>query len=1363
MPFENWKKESEQLAVGGGFENWQRENVAVEDEETGSYAKQLLGSFVKGGMRIGEAVLQMPKHAVWLAAKVGGLPTDRPLQPGDPGYLLQQDLKEKPTTGVKLAELHTGLMLRHQEGVQKIVENHPEWDYDPPENFVDLLTSPRKLSLVIAESTPVFIGAGIMTAGGRPDVGLALMYATEGQDAYNQAVADGATEDEAQTAYHLYGSVSAIIEYLQLRGILKVGKGAWKNVLGLVTKKIAGKGLKAITKDIVTIGAQEAIEEIAQGTWQETVAKIVYDKSIPGGLWDFIDRRAQEGLVGFTMGLIPGVGGAGAAAIRGRLAARPGEVVIPVEPVEEPVTPTVLANVPGIIAETHNETGGSTINLRTGKPITSGFAVTVTKEFEKILPTDKITEQDVLDYQKEHADFLKKNPDAVIGTWVDEGKTYLDISRVVPTQEEAFRIGKENKQKAIFDLSKFETIAIPEVIPTVEPPVVPKAKPEAIKIPKKMTRTAVETILSMTDKAYAAKDIGKITQIKKALSDRIDEALADGRIDDARAAKEVWVGVDQIIFELDKISKAAEAVIEPEPKRPAKLSRKKALKLGHQLPKTMGWDDAQRRDFMQELVGKSSMKNMTPKELRTVVETLQSQARDMGLMPEEDFQKTMFIGTREVNTGEYIDAALAQVEELPNLRGVEPKIVTRRVRKRGRGLAALARDILVGVDNLSIPHLMRKIGGIKEGPMKEVGVDGWRRNVHRVASVFRGGVTQLNEALDAANVTPNNLAEMSRSLDPRLELIKRGREIIGKPKTRVYTFKINDKQYQLNMGELADIYLSAQQEQGLKHITKFGLNIFGVRTGPIDEATLKTLTDVVDGNPNAKAFTDAVVKIAEEYNAPQINYTHKRVNPESIDKLADRKNYWHLEVDVPRRIRGKGTYQISLLENKGILKPLAKPFGALVVRDAFPKFFSIQYSVAEYVGMAEELRAMNLLLNYEPIINQLEKKGYKGVRNNIKQLVEWTQDKRTTTVRADALLSRILHGSFRAVLHYSPEVIASQYMSTGHYAGVTPRKYHHLLLVPPRPALIKEMLEHNDIIWLRYYAGGQSAELAEVGQLDVSLRLLAGKHADLNRTGIAAQTTDLFAFAQGWKVAKAIITDTTDLKPGTTEFFDVVNDKVEELWDTQPSWDKWNKSINTSQRGIKRLPFLFRSYFEKSLMMLHTANATYEASGKTVTDKAAKAQVYGAVMGSQMATALMRTFIGWAVWRQRKTVWDYLAAMLAAPFVMVSIVGGYLNRIVGNMVRILAGQKQAYEGEPISSLPTQVIEWLLIGIGQAGDAAAYYFTGEEEKAIKQIKHALRNLTISIGTMRGLPIRQVEKGIKAATQEDEEEIKLSRKR
>ncbi len=122
----------------------------------------------------------------------------------------------------------------------------------------------------------------------------------------------------------------------------------------------------------------------------------------------------------------------------------------------------VISNLATTIADTHNRTGGSTISPKTGEPIKTGFAVSINKSFEKILPTDKITKEDITTYKNEHKDFFKENPDAVIGTWVDNGKTYLDVSRVVSTQEEAFNVGKANSQLTVFDLSKFQTIPIPE-------------------------------------------------------------------------------------------------------------------------------------------------------------------------------------------------------------------------------------------------------------------------------------------------------------------------------------------------------------------------------------------------------------------------------------------------------------------------------------------------------------------------------------------------------------------------------------------------------------------------------------------------------------------------------------------------------------------------------------------------------------------------------------------------------------------------------------------------------------------------------------------------------------------------------------
>jgi hypothetical protein len=270
------------------------------------FGQQAVGAVAKGGMRLGSAILQTPKQVAQLVALVGDMPMGREPQPGDTGYLIWKENKGKETAASKYMDV----VESHKRGVQSILTNHPEWESAPPENFKDLLTSPKKLSLAILESTPVLAAAGVATLSGRPDVGLAMMYAAEGQDAYDQALTDGASKKEATAAYHLYGSVSAILENLQLSGILKIGKGSFKTVAAATAKKVAKQGVAAVTKDIVKVSAQEALEEMAQGSWQELTAKTVYDKSIPDGLGGFIDRRLQEGLIGFTMGVIPGSGGA---------------------------------------------------------------------------------------------------------------------------------------------------------------------------------------------------------------------------------------------------------------------------------------------------------------------------------------------------------------------------------------------------------------------------------------------------------------------------------------------------------------------------------------------------------------------------------------------------------------------------------------------------------------------------------------------------------------------------------------------------------------------------------------------------------------------------------------------------------------------------------------------------------------------------------------------------------------------------------------------------------------------------------------------------------------------------------------------
>jgi len=302
---ESWEQQDELV----NKTPWEQQDEVVE----GTLPEQLVGGFAKGGMQLGQAVIEAPSIAVKqlnvmrqyaFAGKI--------LHEKDPlvQEQLRQQMKESDSSFNIVSDWLAEPAKLHAAGQQIIEKNHPEWATNPPKGFVDLVTHPGKLGVAIAESLPVLLGAGILTAAGQPNLALGLMYVTEGQQAYDQAKADGASDQDAAIAYAVYGSVSAALEQMQLQQFLKIGRGNFNTVLNRVAQKSSLKGLKSLTYDTLKVMAQEAVEEMAQGTWQELTAKAIYNKDIPGTIWDFIDRRAQEGFVAGVMGGAIGIGGA---------------------------------------------------------------------------------------------------------------------------------------------------------------------------------------------------------------------------------------------------------------------------------------------------------------------------------------------------------------------------------------------------------------------------------------------------------------------------------------------------------------------------------------------------------------------------------------------------------------------------------------------------------------------------------------------------------------------------------------------------------------------------------------------------------------------------------------------------------------------------------------------------------------------------------------------------------------------------------------------------------------------------------------------------------------------------------------------
>jgi hypothetical protein len=129
----------------------------------------------------------------------------------------------------------------------------------------------------------------------------------------------------------------------------------------------------------------------------------------------------------------------------------------------------------GIFERTH-ESGGATWNPHTGSYVAggkpgAGFAVAVEEGTARLITPDDVAFNDPAAFTRELKRFAKEkreqlsNPRMHIGTWKDDEGVHLDISEVIGSRTEAVNLGAARKQKAIFDLEKFEDVATEGLTP----------------------------------------------------------------------------------------------------------------------------------------------------------------------------------------------------------------------------------------------------------------------------------------------------------------------------------------------------------------------------------------------------------------------------------------------------------------------------------------------------------------------------------------------------------------------------------------------------------------------------------------------------------------------------------------------------------------------------------------------------------------------------------------------------------------------------------------------------------------------------------------------------------------------------------
>jgi hypothetical protein len=104
--------------------------------------------------------------------------------------------------------------------------------------------------------------------------------------------------------------------------------------------------------------------------------------------------------------------------------------------------------------------GGFSVTAGSWKDARTGFAVSITPEFEQRL-SGSVTHEDIEQYVSRYAGVLARS-DVLLGGWrnPDDGFAYLDVSIVVHSRRQALVLARTHDQLAIWDFARRVSVPV---------------------------------------------------------------------------------------------------------------------------------------------------------------------------------------------------------------------------------------------------------------------------------------------------------------------------------------------------------------------------------------------------------------------------------------------------------------------------------------------------------------------------------------------------------------------------------------------------------------------------------------------------------------------------------------------------------------------------------------------------------------------------------------------------------------------------------------------------------------------------------------------------------------------------------------
>jgi hypothetical protein len=237
-----------------------------------------------------------------------------------------------------------------------------------------------------------------------------------------------------------------------------------------------------------------------------------------------------------------------------------------------------------------------------------------------------------------------------------------------------------------------------------------------------------------------------------------------------------------------------------------------------------------------------------------------------------------------------------------------------------------------------------------------------------------------------------------------------------------------------------------------------------------------------------------------------------------------------------------------------------------------------------------------------------------------------------------------------------------------------------------------------------------------------------------------AQKGKLKGLSAEWWVDKE-----TEFEEGSEEWKQLVSQRAEYLWQrTQPSWDKWNRSLLTTQKGVRRLFLLFRSFHEKSLTIFNEAKLDYESSPKTMENKTRFTQRTGSVLAGYTVNMALRLAILAAMTRSVKEPIEYLQDFMTSWMAMFPIFGKVLDTSSRTFIARVAGETPKYRGEPLESFPVKMVNMVLKAPADFAGATGSFVAGDTEGAKNELEKGVKKLYEGVGALYGVPIYEVKR-------------------